>query len=275
MAIALLIGLMVASFQHRSIHHAWWVAAGTFGTGINLSNIFALALCFFASQRCARGVGITRAVRNTAVLAATTLVITFALASVDVLGSHARLSDLLPSATRHDFGVRFAGLSAPEQLAVAFSSTFAGVIQPDIIDNEYATNPLDKAAPPVVRVRLTFWNRRLNTVEAWSWTAVSLALLLIGAYRAYDLVPAWKSLVLTCGALVVFNAALHSFFYLHDMFLYALHWQVPLLFLLGGWMRKDRGPDCGPVALGVLALISALTGYHIVSRFMAVAATYS
>jgi hypothetical protein len=274
LAITVLIALLVASFRHRPPPKTYWIAAGTFATGVTLTNVFPLAICFLLSRRRGQDARIGPAVRETGVVTGTVVAMTASLAVLSALMAHAHLSDLLPRASRNDFGESRPGLPVPEQLTVALSSTFAGVIEPDIIHNDYAANPFDRELSPVIPVRWTYSTRRVNTIGSWTWVFLSVVLLVIGAYRAYHGSIAWNSLMVACVTLMVFNIALHFFFYLNDMFLFALHWQVPMLFLLAGWMRKDRRPDYGPVALSVLVLICAVTAYHILSRFVAVASTF-
>ena len=100
------------------------------------------------------------------------------------------------------------------------------------------------------------------------WTMVFIGMLAVGAWRVRTKSIVWSAVVAGCLLTLAFNALLHSRFYLHDMFLFALHWQAPMLFLLAGLLPARARPSFGNgfVVLAVLTVASGLSGYQVISN---------
>jgi hypothetical protein len=82
---------------------------------------------------------------------------------------------------------------------------------------------------------------------------VLLALLLIGVARAPSSAAEWKAAAYASIVIIAYNGILHSFWG-DELFLYASHWLIPLVVLIGGWLQLSRR-----AAALTLASFAALT----------------
>lgn len=264
------IALMIGVFHSRRVAAAIsWIAAGSLAIGITVTNAVPLAIFYFLSRSMGRKENGWQALRKTVIVVTAATVLTFVVAaSLTALLSSNRLADLLPSADRGDLGVSGDDAPMAEQLAIAGASTFVGIIAPDLIPNQFATNPLRPASRPVLPFRITYATRRFAGTATVIWTMVFIGMLVVGAWRVRTKSIVWSALVGGCVLTLAFNALLHSRFYLHDMFLFALHWQVPMLFLLAGLLPERTRPSFGHgfVLLTALTVASGLSGYHLISN---------
>lgn len=266
--VVLFVALMVTSLDRpRDWRMGYWIAAGAFATGITVTNVVPLVICFFWSRRRGQKHPTIRAVRDTMYVATATVMLTFAVAAVASRLSSGTMIGLLPSAERGDFGRTSPGTSAPEQIAIDLADAFVPVIQPQIVPNRFPQNQLDPAAVSVLDFGLTYANRRLNDLTSIAWTVTSLALVALGAYRASQGTEAWKSLAYVSMALLAFNVGIHLVFYLHDMYLYSLDWGVPLLFMLAGLMRKSGTRSYTGLVIAIV-VGSAFASYYALSPFI-------
>jgi len=264
------IALMIGVFHSRRFGAAVsWIAAGSFAIGITVTNAVPLAIFFFLSRTLGRHETAWHALRKTAIVVSAAAVLTFAIAaSLTPFLSSNRLADLLPSADVGDLGVNGDDAPVAEQLVIAGASTFVGVIVPELIPNQFATNQLRPDSRPVLPFRITYATRRFAGAATVVWTMVFVAMLAVGAWRVRTKSVVWSALVGGCLLTLAFNALLHSQFYLHDMFLFALHWQAPMLFLLAGLLPARTRPSFGHgfVLLTALTVASGLSGYRVISN---------
>jgi hypothetical protein len=264
------IALMIGVFHSRRIAGALsWIVAGALAIGVTVTNAGPLAIFFFLSRTVGRGETLWQAFRKTAVVMTVATVLTFVTAaSLTRLMSSNRVADLMPAAELGDLGLAGPGVPVAEQLAVAGASTFAGVIAPELIPNRFASNSLHTTSTPVLPFRITYETRRFAGAATVLWTIVFLGMLAVGAWRVRTRSLIWSAMVVGCLLTVAFNAVLHSQFYLHDMFLFALHWQAPMLFLLAGLLPARTGSSFayGFIAIVALTVASAVSGCHVISN---------
>ena len=271
MMVVLFIALMISSIERgREWRMRHWIIAGAFATGITVANLIPLVICFYVSQRYGRQRGIDRGLRDTATVAAATLILTFSIAATGAVLASGSMTSLFPSATRGDFGETSLELYAPEQIAIGLANTFVPVTEPQIVPNRFTKNELAPALRPVLDFRLTYANSHLDRLGSFVWTTTVLTLIAFGAYRASTGSATWKAVVYASILLLVFNVGVNFVFYLHDMYLYSLGWEVPLLFMLAGLMRQSGRSHYSGVVV-VLAFGSALASSHVLSWFIAAA----
>jgi hypothetical protein len=262
---------MTRDFRSQDSPPLWqWVAAGCFGVGVTLTNVIPLAVFHFLGRKQGLAKSWWDSVRETALVCALSLALALSVGAALSLAFHYSPAYLLPFGNRGDLGFWLRKQRPAEELAVAAVSTFAGVIPPGVGPNQHLVRKsiekgFDESNKPTLMVMFTYAQRRLNNWLSVTWAILFAALLLTGLRYAYRRGPAWSSLALASAALLIFNFTLHRFFYLYDMFLYAPHWQVPMIFSLSGLTLIKSEMNWGTVALVALALLSAVSGYQFIS----------
>jgi hypothetical protein len=304
MVIVLFVWLMIRDFNSRRRDSFWlWAAAGSFAIGITVTNIIPLVAFFMLGRRFGRGDKWARCLLRSAMVGGLSLIAAFVVAASICVMYSASPKKILPNGRLGDLGVlgadksgllaagvgnaeRVVGIEGmneegrrpSEELIIAAASTFAGVIKPDIIPNEhYLEYKVSDDEKPTFNFRLAYSSVRLNSLASVTWVLLFFGILLLGAQKAYIQSTIWRVIVLGSLALIAFNFALHHLFYSRDMFLYALHWQVSMIYLLAGLSFFKIKKMGGSVLLIALVLSSIITGIQIIEKTIAAATagTYS
>ncbi|HKX33632.1 MAG TPA: DUF6080 domain-containing protein [Blastocatellia bacterium] len=255
-----------------------WITAGSFAIGITITNVFPLFVFFILGRMRGYGDRWWRGLCLSTVAAAACLVLAFAVAAPLCLAFSYTPKLLLPSGVRGDLGILggakvgavLKGMDDPnrrpvEELIVAVVNTFIGVVKPQVVPNEhYLENTVPESKKPKLDNRFTYAPTRLDSMLSIAWALIFAGMLLLGGSKAYLQSPVWRALALGSAALIAFNLVLHQFFYSLDMFLYSLHWQVPMLFLLAGLAFIERRRIYGFVALALLACGSVITNLQLI-----------
>jgi hypothetical protein len=122
--------------------------------------------------------------------------------------------------------------------------------------------------------RVTYETRHLQSAPAIGGAILFFAMLGAGVFQAWRQGTRWRTVALGCVAILGFNLLMHSQFYLHDMFLFALHWQGAMLFLLAALLAPGtRAGTVGVWAVMALAVAAAVTSYDTVKRVERLAVT--
>ncbi|HKX27551.1 MAG TPA: DUF6080 domain-containing protein [Blastocatellia bacterium] len=267
-AIVVFAWLMAREFGARERVPIWqWILAGSFAIGITITNIVPLLVFYLLGKRLGRTESWFSGLKQSAVLATLSLVCTFALSAVFAVAYSHGAKSLLPQSKRGDLGMRQNGDNPVEQLAIAAASTFVGIIPRDIVPNNiYVEKSFTPEERPSLLMMFTYSRQKLNNFQTLSWVLLYAGLLAIGGWLAYRQQGAWSAITLGSVALLVFNFTLHRFFYWNDMFLYAPHWQVPMLLLLAGLVFLKPRFALGPAVLAALAIASAVTSFQFLAE---------
>lgn len=247
---------------------AWlWILAGGFAIGITVTNIVPLAVFHFLGEKYGKVESWRRSILQSAAVSTVSLIFAFVSAvALSIAYSH-NPRHLLPNAGEGDLGMRRQQHRPAEELVIAAASTFAGVISANVVPNEHLfQKTFSEADKPSLLIMFTYAKRRLDNAPSLLWALTFAGLLVIGAGNAYTRGQVWRSLIVASLALLIFNFTLHMFFYWHDMFLYALHWQVPMLFSLAGLISIRPGKFWGSLVLFSLAIISAASGIQFIIK---------
>jgi hypothetical protein len=237
-----------------------WLAASVFAAGVTITNLIPLALLHFGAQRA--GTARARAFA-TGKLAAATLVLTAALAVPLALAyrgatEHVEtgsIADQLRRGVVRDLG-HYHGFDG-SQLVLFPLTVLTSLVPPQPV---IAWN-----LPQSAEISISYLPRAR---QLWPYGLPALAgfaLLLYAARRA----PAAWPVASGCAAILGVYWFLHLF-YGDELFLYALHWQAPLLVLVAaaaaalGTLRRGAGV----VALAVLVGIAALLSARVVPRML-------
>lgn len=277
-AISSMLFVLFAWFMTRDFTSApgsprlWqWIAAGSFAAGVTITNIVPLAIFHFLGRRLGQSKSWWDSLRQSMTVCVSSMALALGLgAALSVMFSYPP-SHLLPFGDRGDMGFSLQKQHPGEELTVAAASTFAAVIQPGVYPNIYLVrkgfeNGFDKESKPSLMIMFTYGIRRLNNWISISWAALFTLLLIVGIRRAYIRGPVWSSLIIASLALLIFNFALHRFFYLYDMFLYAPHWQVPMIFALSGLTPFKSRKSWGTAALATLTTLSVISGIMFLAK---------
>ena len=268
MMLVLLAWLMTRDFTPSSRSPIWcWIAAGSFAIGVTITNIVPLIIFHFLGRRFGQAKSWLNSFGQSAIVSTLSLVLAFILgAMISVAFSYSPIY-LLPFGDRGDLGFWIRKHRPSEELMIAAVSTFAGVIQPEVAPNEHLIRKgFNENNKPSLMIMFTYAKARLNNWVSVSWTLLFAGLLLIGAWKAYFQGLVWSSLTFASVSLLIFNFTLHMFFYLYDMFLYALHWQAPMIFSLAGLTLVKPGKALGSLVLVALTVVSAVSGFQFIAK---------
>lgn len=269
MTIVLFAWFMTRDFKSSSKIPLWgWVAAGSFAIGVTLTNVVPLAIFHFLGRKFGQVKSWWDSFIQSVAVSVLSLIPAFVLsAMISVAYSYSPIG-LLPFGNRGDLGFWLQKPHPAEELTIAAASTFAGVIQPEVGPNDHIIGkpPAENKKPPSLLIMFTYAKRRLSDWLSLSWTLLFAGLLLAGAWSSFLRGSVWSSLIIGSVALLVFNFTLHMFYYLYDMFLYALHWQAPMIFSLAGLMFVKSRETVGAMILIALTIISAITGFQFVMK---------
>lgn len=273
MFITLFAWLMVrgaASGQRTSDWH--WIVSGILAIGITITNLVPFSVFYLLSKKLRGDAGIGKILVRTAVVGSLSLIITFSVASAGAMAYSVSPTRLLP------ISEAFQGNSTDKTqyrlgLIIAVGNTISGIIPSDIVPNEDYVGPVTKrgSGKATVYFRTTNLVSRLKTPLALAWIAIFGALLLLGAYQAYRQAPIWGALAISSVGLLIFNFLLHQFFYGTEMFLYALHWQVSMVFLLAGLVFLGNRKIFGICLLMGLVIISIFSASHFIGQVISAA----
>lgn len=232
----LLSSMFIAAFLYLSIRElghstsrTWlWIGTGALATGITLTNIVPMFLFYVGALRCGRAASWTRALVQSSTLCSASFVLAFAIGVAGALAYSKSPEILLPRSLRGDLGSAMA--SRPiEDFVIASINTFPPAIEPDVVVNElYADRN------PALPSRFAYSSRRLTDPFVAFWAAGFVSLLAWGGWQASRSGHRWRMVAAVSAALIGFNFLLHLVFQGRDIFLYTLHWQVPMLILLAG-----------------------------------------
>jgi hypothetical protein len=121
--------------------------------------------------------------------------------------------------------------------------------------------------PPTSRGPET-WFTFVATETAW-WRVILVLGAMAGAVGIWRTVPSTPrgTMYLVAAALLAYNWIFHTLFG-YELFLYAKHWSVPLIFLAGAWLEiPPRHGRLLTIALGVAVVLVALNTWFVV-QFM-------
>ena len=271
MILVLLAWLMTHDFKAPSKLPIWcWIAAGGFAIGVTITNVVPLAIFHFLGRRFGQAKSWWNSLGKSVIVSILSLILAFILgAMISVAYSYSPIY-LLPFGDRGDLGFWLQKHRPSEELMIAAASTFAGVIQPEAAPNEHLIRKrFNENNKPSLMIMFTYAKARLNNWISVSWTLLFAGLLLIGAWNSYRRGPVWSSLTIASASLLIFNFTLHMFFYLYDMFLYALHWQVPMIFSLAGLTLIKPGKALGSLVLVALTIASVASGFQFIAKVIA------
>ena len=271
MTIVLFAWLMTRDFNPSSRAPSWsWILSGGFAIGITITNVIPLTIFHLLGRRFGQAKTWRDSLRQSAIVSALSLILAFMIGAATSIAFSYKPANLLPYADKGGLGLWVQKQRPAEELMIAGVSTFAGVIQPEVAPNEslFGTS-IDENNKPSILVMFTYAKRRLNNWVALSWALFFTGLLLVGAWRSYFHGLVWSTLIIGSVALLVFNFTLHMFFYLHDMFLYASHWQAPMIFSLAGLALTKSRNDLGPPVLVALTLASVVGSSIFIAKVIA------
>ncbi len=268
MTIVIFAWLMTRDFSSSLKTPKWpWILAGAFAIGVTLTNVVPLAIFHFLGKKFGQAKSWRHSFLGSVTVSLLSLILAFALgAALSVAFSYSP-AGLLPFGNRGDVGFWLQKQRPAEELTIAAVSTFAGVIQPDVAPNEhFIRKPPAENEKPSLWIMFTYAKRRLSDWGALLWTLLFAGLLLIGAWNAYRRGPVWRSLIASSLALLAFNFSLHMFYYLYDMFLYAPHWQTPMIFALAGLMFIKSRETLGAIILIGLTILSVISDFQFITK---------
>lgn len=234
----LLSSMFIAAFLYLSIRElkdstsrtsCWhWIGAGTLATGITLTNVVPMFLFYVGALRFGRAASWTRALVQSSTVCSASFVLAFAIGVAGALAYSKSPEILLPRSLRGDLGSSMA--SRPiEDFVIASINTFPAAIEPDVVVNELYVD-----RNPALPSRFAYSSRRLTDPFVAFWAAGFVSLLAWGGWQASRSGRCWRMVATVSAALIGFNFLLHLVFQGRDIFLYTLHWQVPMLILLAG-----------------------------------------
>jgi hypothetical protein len=205
------------------------VAVGVVAAGITITAIAPLAVLRWITCR-QRGSSVAACTRSTAVYAVVVIGCTFALASV---------LDRAYGAARRPVEDARSFATAYRRTDVARRAADFPVV---LLSTIVSTFPRTVSAPREPRTHslvFTLDGGERNVRLQRSLGVVLLALLLIGVARAPASAGEWKAAAYASIVIIAYNGILHSFWG-DELFLYASHWLIPLVVLIGGWLPLWR-----------------------------------
>lgn len=226
-----------------------WFAIAVLVAGITLTNCAAV-LALFLSLRVSRGIPIVKAFIATVVLGLAAISFTTGIA---VLAGKVTQTNVSTSGMTEFIGSYWRKPSTDElrRYASALANTVAApvpaVMSNTLIEKERA------AGRKVVDVQFTFDKTPLDTA-GWLRMIVVFALVVGGALQGLRS-PPFRPIVVAAILVLLFNGVLHSVWG-SEWFLYAMHWQPALLFLMAGW-QIGKGKRASLLLL-MAGLISAI-----------------
>src|SRR5262249_3443600 len=139
-------------------------------------------------------------------------------------------------------------------------------IRPEVAPNQHLIRKgFDENNKPSLLIMFTYAKSRLNNFASVVWALLFTWLLFIGIWNSYLQGPVWSALTIASIALLIFNFTLHRFFYLYDIFLYAPHWQAPMIFSLAGLLLVKSKELWGVTGLTALTIISAASSFKFIT----------
>lgn len=258
----------------RPIPWAGWIGAGVLGTGVTLTNVVPWGIALVVALGLGRNRSWAMILWQAGLATAAAGVLCFALAMTGTVVYGQDPGELIPRRDRGDLGRQRSPVPPVTDQLVAAANTFAGVVPPGVVPNARALAAAvsrqaadDPGRKPRLFFSFTYRSPEPRGPAVGLWTTMWLALLAVGSYGLWRGGRRARGILIVSGATLLFNVVVHRRFGGSEAYLYVLHWQVPMLFMLAGLGRLPGG--IGPAILGALCVLSLLSAGQFFGSFRA------